>query len=201
MESLSDQPYKTANPLLHERIKGGDQDAITEMITVNMQLVQERVRSYVKRNDDALPLEDDLVSAGYVSLVETINHLAEYDIDNVTAYLTRSLDRALVVADVCDSAIRIDQPTRFKASARGRPIEVRQAPMLFDRHRAKDYRESIHLMTELEHSCRNEVDVEIVRRRVDGYTLKEISEAVDRPYSYVQRTLKEVEKRYDEARQ
>jgi hypothetical protein len=202
---FEEKRYKVDSQAAYDRLCAGDLSASNDLIELNIEHVHDRVHAYLKRNEDRHHLEDELVAAGLLALTEKCRRFADRPatdppIKNIVGYICRTLNDA-IRAEAMSDTIVIPRQSRHKAAAKGRPISLRRAPTLHDRHAAPDYNAAADLMLELIDYCRNDAEVEIVKLRAAGETLKDISEAVDRPYSFVRNALKYVEEQYDKARE
>src|SRR5690606_9585090 len=117
---------REANDLLFDAVAEGDQTAREQLIRQNMPLVQYKVDVFLKAFPKYSYLRDDLVSEGYVGLVETVNKIVSGEVENtnLTGYLGLAIQESISTAIEDDALIRVPRRTQNHKKRTGEPIEL-----------------------------------------------------------------------------
>lgn len=167
----------------------------------NIELVNTVVRSYLRRNPNLGYLKDDLISAGYVGLVQASNELETFEPDNVAAYLTSSIKREVEEAAAANvNPVVIPNRTRQRCRADGKSVverTINRVPL--EALTVTDPgMEMVDVMDAIEAACESDFEKQIIQMRVEGYTLIEIGAKLGCHEGTVCKTLKKIYVRYKE---
>lgn len=168
-----------------EDIRAGETDLINVMIEANIPLVMLKLESFLKLYPGFDHMWDDMVGEGLLALTEAVHDLAkkptpEDEEDNnpqgfMGMVIVRRVGKML--------------------SAQTRPLpETYRSPLDV----VVDPRDSVDTQDMLEAVCETYIDREILDRRMQGSTIKEIGDALDLPREAVSVYLQEIKDRYEQ---
>ncbi len=193
------------NERLYSRVMAGDEKAREEMIQCNMPLVISKVDSYIRRYPQLEHLRDDLHSAGFVGLVQAVNKMAEHKEPsnvNPTGYISVAITHEFVklakkeavhggieLADTpeIDMDTTVDVPN-VSHSIPESVIDVNQSESL----------ELLEIRDMLDACCECEEERTLLRMREEGYSDREIADALGLTHTATYTLRKELEKRFNQ---
>lgn len=180
---------KTNNDRLYLLVVAGDSAAKEEMIISNLSLVPVKVQSYLLHFPQCEHLRDDLISQGFVAVVEAVNNMIGNEIDepNPTGYISQCIQYAL--GDLMDqeATVRVPKRTYLEHKAAGHEIHrpEREATVGFEdvleREARTDPRSMVDLRDELAGCCECRWDKSILRLREQGYSDADIAQQLGIP--------------------
>lgn len=189
------------NDALYPQVAAGNKAARDKMIEINMPLVVAKVDQYVKQFPEAAYLHDDLVSAGFVGLTESVNKLATAgprDNPNATGYMSTWIQRR--IGEVMDGETGIGSPRTQQLARqfnRQLPKQVEVGDLLMLTDSVPDPTRMLELLRDLiDACCETEEDTAIVDLREKGYTDREIATQLSLPYTTTYMMRREIYRRF-----
>ena len=192
------------NERLYARVMAGDGKAREEMIEGNMPLVIAKVDAYVGCHPQVAYLRDDLHSAGFLALVKAVNTMAEHDQPsnvNPTGYISVAITHEITRVTEKESAMGL---TNIPESVDG-PVSNHDVPEV--EHDIPDSTTDVNesavqglfeLRDVLQSCCESNKERTLLRMREEGYSDREIAEALDLPHITTFRLRKELEERFNQ---
>lgn len=168
---------RESNNRLYPLVVAGDKSAREEMILSNMPMVTVKVRAYLSQFPHCAHLLEDLLSQGYVGLIEAVNSMVGKTAEdpNPTGFMSVYIHHAIGELMDYESAVRVPQRTFLRKKSNGQEIRVPTkeasigAEHVFEREAQRDPRSLTDLTDEiLDGCCENEVEKQIVALRADG---------------------------------
>lgn len=181
---------RDSNCEFYKRLINGDKAARDEMIAANIALVVYEVDRFLLILGNYNHLRDDLVSSGYVGLIEGVETLQTSDnVENPTGMLCICIRRQLGKTIEAEETIRI--PGRTKRRHQLLPPEKTASIFTDDETYIYDESRLIDLRETLEACCENDIEREVLRLREAGYVDREVAEMLDLSHTtaYVTRRL------------
>lgn len=166
---------REANSNLFDAVAAGDPAAREQLILQNMPLVQYKVDNFLRAFPKYNYLRDDLVSEGYVGLVEVVNKIARGELENTnpTGYLGLAIQESISIAIEDDALIRVPRRTQNYKKRTGEPLELpRKTNTLAEVSWCSDgfdFTADMVLRDELLACCEIEEEREILRLREMGH--------------------------------
>jgi len=191
------------NADLHLRVINGDDDARTRMIEGNMPLVVSKVESLVAKYPALAYLHDDLVSAGFVRLVEAVNGivgLPDTDSQMVAGYLGRAINNAIADEIESVSTVRVARRSLKRIKSKG---NTPPATMTMEYEAIQDESGAIdvfEMQDMVEACCENDDERTLIAMRVAGHTAEEIAARLGISRATIYRMLRDVQARYEAKR-
>lgn len=159
---------------LFDEVVAGDAAAREQMILDNMTFVQKRVGAFVKANPKYQYLRDDLVSAGYVGLVEAVNDIVKGECSGSPGgFVNLSVTDAICRCIDEDSLIQI--PYRSRKRLKDIPTVTRSLPTSIP---CVDTSTAEELTEEILAVCETPADRQIVLMRKQGHNDREIAQTL-----------------------
>lgn len=190
------------NAAIYARLKSGDANARDELIENNIAFVHSKANLFLRERPYLLYLRDDLVSEGLIELtnaVDTMQANGVSDATNPTAYIgvalraafsrcadneqslapDRSQRRARQNGTMLDAPRHVPMPEqRMPDDADGESIDSGKTQMSRTEPAAPDYTAVFELREVIESCCETANEKTIIRLREEGYTDREIGDAV-----------------------
>ncbi len=195
------------NGRLYSRMMAGDEKAREEMIEGNMPLVVLRVNSFIQRNPQLVHLRDDLHSAGFTGLVQAVNKMAESsDIANPNSYISVAISReiaklaekeAVHIGIKLVDVLEIDTPVDTDLADNAPEVSHDIPESIVDANQSAAC-ELLKLRDLLQSCCESEEEHTLLRMREEGYSDREIAEALNTSRTSIQRLRKELEERFNQ---
>lgn len=175
---------KELNAELYPKVVAGDQEAREMMIHANMPLVLNCVESFILTFPSAEFLRDDMVSAGFVGLVDAVNRFSTNEaIDNPTGYITVAVSREIGKLVDDEGSIRVPSRTKHHKKVKGEDVDIPE--------RLDDFPETIEdsthalemveLRDTLASCCESDEERDILRMREANYVDREIADVLGLP--------------------
>lgn len=187
------------NDLLYPAVTKGDQVAVKSMIESNIPLVVSKVKSYIEQFPHVSHLYDDLMSAGFLGLVEAVNRMSsDRAVDNPhpTSYIGCWVQRR--IGEIADDQGDVIASHRTQRRARKDDRELPKHEPLgecnLDIH--VDPRSMIELRDQIDACCETDEDRAIMDLREKGYSDREISQQLNLPYTTTYMMRREVYSRF-----
>lgn len=182
---------REANDDLYKRVVAKDEAAREQMIRSNGGLVLTEVERFLWFLPKFNYLRDDLISAGFVGLVEAVNTMSGGIVENPTAFMGYCIRCSFGKTIESDEMIRVPAKTRRKKSVEGITLEApKKAVTIFpegedDGAFSYDPRNMQNLRETLDACCEDDTDREIQKLRESGHVDREISEILGIPLTTV----------------
>jgi len=191
------------NERLYVRVMEGDDEAREKMIEGNMPLVIAKVDAYIGCHPQAACLRDDLHSAGFVGLVQAVNTMVEHEQPsnvNPTGYISVAITHEIARGAERESAMgltSIPEPENGPSSSGNDVPEVgHNVPESIIDVNESAVQGLLNLRDTLDSCCEREEERTLLRMRDEGYSDREIAEALNISRTSVQRLRKELEQRF-----
>ena len=191
------------NERLYVRVMEGDDEAREKMIEGNMPLVIAKVDAYIGCHPQAACLRDDLHSAGFVGLVQAVNTMVEHEQPsnvNPTGYISVAITHEIARGAERESAMgltSIPEPENGPSSSGNDVPEVgHNVPESIIDVNESAVQGLLNLRDTLDSCCEREEERTLLRMREEGYSDREIAEALNISRTSVQRLRKELEQRF-----
>jgi DNA-binding CsgD family transcriptional regulator len=180
------------NNELFPLVVAGDSEARRLLIEENMALVVVKADGLIKQIPNVAYLRDDLVSAGYVGLVEAVNKLpgGKIRVGAFNRLLGKIVTRRMLDLLPVERTIRVPRVSAEAArkpesvSWNARPIDV---PVVYnvlpETLKAPTHFSIVDLHDVCEACCQTEAERECLRLRSEGHTLREIANILALPFS------------------
>lgn len=174
---------------------------MTSIAEKHIPIVHNVVRAYLRRHPNLGYLKDDLISAGYVRLVEAVNDAETSSPDNFEGYLAGSVGYA-VKAHAAENvnSVNVSSRTRHRRRVNGDEIEectVNRVP-LESLSASDEGTEQVDLLDAIFAACSDDFERRIVELRMENHTLAEIGKKLECHDSTVSYRLKKIYARYKE---
>ncbi len=163
-----------------------------ELVTQNMDKVDAAVGHVLKQFPEFAFFKDDLVSAGYLGLVEAAEKVN--NAEDIPAYLYSAVENAVKASLVEEGEIRVPQTSKRRLRKRGEEVDLQFTRA--DIAVASDH--SNELYEEILACCVTDDEKIVVGLKRQGYTQEEIEEKTGIPQRQVSRSLEAVEERLKE---
>ena len=173
------------NERLYPRVMAGDDKAREEMIEGNMPLVIAKVDSYLRRYPQLEHLRDDLHSAGFIGLAQAVNKMTEHvDPQNVnpTGYISVAITHEFVrlaKEEAAHSGIELADAPEFDMEltdeAPGISHGIPESVVDTNQSAATGL---LELRDLLESCCESDEERTLLRMREEGYSDRDIAEAI-----------------------
>jgi len=192
------------NERLYPRVMAGDERAREEMIEGNMPLVIVRVNSLIQRNPQFAYLRDDLHSAGFVGLVQAVNKMADEGsaITNPNGYISAAITyeiMKLARKEAEHSGIELVDLPETDMDATDDVLRVlHDVPESLVDVNESAVHGLIDLRDMLDSCCESDEERTLLRMREEGYSDREIAEALNLPHITLFRLRKELEERFNQ---
>ena len=192
------------NNELYWRVMARDEQARQQMIEGNMALVGNKVNAFIREYPEAAHLRDDLRSAGYIGLVQAVNAMDKHENPenaNPTGYLSIAIHRE--IKRFADSEAVISVPDRTQRDARKKNRQIKAPavhqgiPKSSADQKQDSQREVIELRDLLDSCCESDDERTILRMREEGYSDREIAEAIGLSHTTTYMMRREMEKRFN----
>jgi RNA polymerase sigma factor (sigma-70 family) len=192
------------NNELFPLVAAGDPVAREAMIVENKGAVVASAEAFIRQIPSTSYLMDDLISVGYVGLIEAVNKVAEGGIDSVAAfnaYLKQCVKNAML--DLLPTERVIYVPAESSRIARqtdgARNEEALDPPQVYNAYpdtlRADCHEQLVDLRDIFESCCTSDFERDCLRLREEGYTFEEIGERLKTTYIMAYRTFVALRKR------
>lgn len=185
---------------LYPLVAAGDQQAREQMILANMDLVATKVDFFLREFPRFRYLEDDLISAGYLGLVEAVDRFSsgEAHDKNPTGYIGM---RVLAHLGLC---IEDEQPIKIPSTTRRRgihaaPTVISMSDITIDKE-ADDPYAHFEVLDEILSCCWTDTEEQIVMYREKGYKDTAIAELTGLSTYTVHALRKEICERFQSRR-
>ena len=165
----------------NERLYRALPDSREQLIVGNMPLVVAVVDAYLKRFPSLENERDDLMSEGFLALIESVDALQGKGITNVSGYLGQSIGHHLT-----------DLGRHHKLPTQQLDVDYSKRTLA-----NVDSLERVDVEDLLRHSCRTAFESSIVELRRQRFTLREIGAEYGINPGVVSRALKGVKARFD----
>ena len=193
------------NNILYQQILAGDKQAIEDMIVGNMALVISKTNDFIGSRPWSRYLNDDLISAGFIGLIEAVNKLPASLNNTVTSYLIVSIERHFGTLLEHEMTIRVPYESERLARKKGKPIKknVVQSVEELVELKPNDHSEvNLHPIRDtivvneandldmcdlIDKCCDTDTEREFVRLRLAGNTFAEITELSGTPLTSLYR--------------
>lgn len=191
------------NNELYSRVMAGDEQARQQMIEGNMALVGNKVNAFIRGHPQAGHLRDDLRSAGYIGLVQAVNAMDKHENPenpNPTGYLSIAIHRE--IKRLADGEALISVPDRTQRDARKENRQIKAPtvhqgiPKSFDDQKQDSPLEVIELRDLLDSCCESDDERTILRMREEGYSDRDIADAIGLSHTTTYMMRRELEKRF-----
>lgn len=191
------------NNELYSRVMAGDEQARQQMIEGNMALVGNKVNAFIRGHPQAGHLRDDLRSAGYIGLVQAVNAMDKHENPenpNPTGYLSIAIHRE--IKRLADGEALISVPDRTQRDARKENRQIKAPtvhqgiPKSFDDQKQDSPLEVIELRDLLDSCCESDDERTILRMREEGYSDRNIADAIGLSHTTTYMMRRELEKRF-----
>jgi hypothetical protein len=189
------------NNTLCQRLLAGDTSAREEMILANMDLVQQKVGRFLQEFPRYQYLADDLLSEGYLGLVQAVDRIAKGQLrnDRPTAFLSLYIHEAFATCINNEQLIQVPARTRRHLTKQDRPLPpVMSVPLSEAKleHKAVDGSGTSELYDELLGCCECDVEREILELRGQGHKDPSIAAILDLSQYTVYMTRRELYERF-----
>lgn len=179
---------RKSNDDLYPMVALGDTDAREKMIQSNMGLVISKVDHFLAFLPKFRHLRDDMISNGFIGLVEAVNKMAAdgfIDGANPTGLMGICIQHRLGKTIESEETIRVPARTKKRKQGTKDQITVPQSVSFTDEAAEEEFsydpRHMRDLRETLEACCENETELEILRLREEGYVDREIAERLGLP--------------------
>jgi hypothetical protein len=177
------------NDELYPLVVAGNPAAREEMILSNMAMVARKVGMYVKQFPHAVNLTDDLMSQGYVGLVEAVNNMQGQKVDdpNPTGFMSMWIHREIGELLDFEAGIRVPKRSFLRKKKADTEFEVPikeaslDAEYTLNKDGERDPRSMVDFLDELIGCCETEIEEQIVTHRIEGRTDAEIAAILGLP--------------------
>jgi len=186
------------NKQLHQQLLAGVPAARDLMVEANMPLVLDRVESFLRRFPKLEYLRDDLVSEGFMGLINAVDAIGAIPSDDkLTGYLIKSIINAMADVLEQEAPIRISRRSLRRAKERGdNPTpsfsELDSDHILLENGDAEmiDVRDTIYAC------CQTDEEQTVVEAREKGLSYPEIEAKYGITIASTHRMLKRIHERY-----
>ena len=187
------------NNRLYPAVVAGDPAAREALIVGNMPLIVVKAEGFIRHIPGVAYLRDDLVSAGYMGLVQAVNNIAKGKVKKraVNAYIGRVVQLSLGHLIDDEHSIRVPRETDRRRRKNGRQIflpaiiniipETIETPSPFA---------ALELRDLLDACCECDEERTCMRLREEGYTFQEMARALKMPLSSTYVMFREVQARF-----
>jgi len=189
------------NEQLFHRIIAGDQQAREEMIEGNMPLVIVKVNSFIQRHPQLAYLRDDLHSAGFTGLVQAVNKMAEAEgsaIINPTDYISAAITHELSALRAKEADAGFSKISAADKKEANLPTVIHSVPESMEDPKQAATQDALELRDMLESCCESDKERTLLRMREEGYSDRDIAEALNMSRTSIHTLRKELEKRFNQ---
>jgi hypothetical protein len=186
---------RKANEALYPLVAAGDRQAKHQMIHSNMGLVMVEVERFLAFLPKFGHLRDDLISHGFVGLVEAVNTMSQRLVQdaNPTGLMGLCIRSCFGKVVEAEELVRVPGRTKKRKADQGIVLDTPEKEVSifhgesdqfsYDPRRMQDLRET------LDACCEDDTDREILRLREEGYVDREIANRLGLPLTtcYVMR--------------
>lgn len=189
------------NDELYPLVVAGDQVARQRMIECNMGLVEKKVKQYLKKYPHLEYLREDLISAGCVSLVNTVNRLqSEPRKQHPLAFVATRIryDINCYAHEELGHGFGISSRTVKNHHSEQKNIPgVRSLTDADSDTFTTPENSSLDILETIYDCCRSKQERKVVELRAERWTDQEIAQLLNIPRATVRVIRKRVEGRYD----
>ena len=170
-------------------------DSRETMVQGNMPLVIHKVDKLLKKYPYLEYLRDDLVSVGFIALIEAIDKYRVQDKATITTCLSRNINNAFKDFLAKRMAVSIPRQTKRNAQQRGVKLDD-PSPTKLSARAVRNYQKLSDLRDDLLLCCSTPEELECFQLREQQYTLKEIAVKLGTTITIIHRILAKIKKNY-----
>lgn len=197
MTTETETDTRQRNNELLPLVMSGDAAAREEMILLNMPLATFKVDAYLSCFPHLEYLREDLISEGYVALVDAVNRAVNGGVRNPTGYLSVAIQKQIGQSIDAELFATSKHSARYWRGQGDEPVPLQKVPnsdyvlaeLEYDTRKKDDLKELIVGCCESDEECA------IVDLRMKGYKDDEIARQLDIPKTTVFMLRRELHER------
>ena len=193
------KPNFEQNNELYSAVVSGDVAAREALIVRNMPLIVVKVDAFIRYVPGVAYLRDDLISAGYIALVEAVNNIAKGKVQMkaVNAYIGRAVRLSLGHLIDNEHSVRVPRETSRRQRNKGlqirRPSVVNKIPETIE---IPSPFAALEMRDLLDACCECDDERNCLHLREQGYTFPEMARTLKMPMSSIYVMFRELQARF-----